>query len=239
MEIQRHIGEQLDSLLNDSDGVQLFHDFLSTRFSSGHLLDFWFACKGFRAIIDGDDQLKLLQVAKAIYRTYIRTDAASSVPVNESTKREIRSTLALYSHANHKNVGGDKKLPMLRSLFDAAQMDIQNTLARSYFLDFLHSDAFRLVRQSLFNPEILANMQSTSLGSSKACTKLTRQQSEKQFASDSSNQPANRVGDFNETFSAFGCSANQSSASRNFEDSRSVSKSHCSDALQRLATNPV
>ncbi|VDL98792.1 unnamed protein product [Schistocephalus solidus] len=233
MEIQHHIGEQLDSLLNDSEGVQLFHDFLSTRFSSGHLLDFWFACKGFRSIIDGDDQLKLLQVAKAIYRTYIRTDAASSVPVNESTKREIRSTLTLYSHAHHKNVGCDKKLPVLRSLFDAAQMDIQNKLARSYFLDFLHSDAFRLVRQSLFNPEILANLQSTGLGSLKACTTQSRQKSEKQLVSDSPNQAANRIGDLNETFSAFGHSASHSSASRNFEDPRNVSKPHCADVLQR------
>ncbi|KAL7058298.1 hypothetical protein AAHC03_016369 [Spirometra sp. Aus1] len=239
MEVQHHIGEQLDSLLNDSDGVQLFHEFLSTRFSSGHLLDFWFACKGFRAIIDGDDQLKLLQVAKAIYRTYIRTDAASSVPVNESTKREIRSTLTLFSHANHKSISGDKKLPILRSLFDAAQMDIQNTLARSYFLDFVHSDAFRLVRQSLFNPETLANIQSAGLSGTKACTKQSRQQSEKQLVVDPSNQPANRIGDFGEPFSAFGRPASQSSASRNFEGPKNIPKPHCADALQSCRSSSV
>ncbi|KAL5960891.1 Axin-1 [Taenia solium] len=111
--------------------------------------DFWFACKGFRSIVDGDDQLKLLQVAKAIYRTYIKTDAALSVPVNDSTKREIRSTLSAFSQSYHNSMSGDKRSPVLRSLFDAAQADVQNLLARSYFLEFLQSDSFRMIHQSL------------------------------------------------------------------------------------------
>ena len=145
MDSRHQLTHQLDTLLNDSEGVQQFHKFLSSSFSSGHLLDFWFACKGFRSIVDGDDQLKLLQVAKAIYRTYIKTDAALSVPVNESTKREIRSTLAAFSQSCHNSINGEKRFPVLRSLFDAAQADIQNLLARSYFLEFLQSDSFRMI----------------------------------------------------------------------------------------------
>lgn len=149
MDSHHPLTHQLDTLLNDSEGVRQFHKFLSSSFSSGHLLDFWFACKGFRSIVDGDDQLKLLQVAKAIYRTYIKTDAALSVPVNDSTKREIRSTLSAFSQSYHNSMSGDKRSPVLRSLFDAAQADVQNLLARSYFLEFLQSDSFRLVHQSL------------------------------------------------------------------------------------------
>ncbi|KAL5106348.1 Axin-1 [Taenia crassiceps] len=149
MDSHHPLSHQLDTLLNDSEGVRQFHKFLSSSFSSGHLLDFWFACKGFRSIVDGDDQLKLLQVAKAIYRTYIKTDAALSVPVNDSTKREIRSTLSAFSQSYHNSMGGDKRSPILRSLFDAAQADVQNLLARSYFLEFLQSDSFRLIHQSL------------------------------------------------------------------------------------------
>lgn len=149
MEIHHPLSHQLDTLLNDSEGVQQFHKFLSSTFSSGHLLDFWFACKGFRSIVDGDDQLKLLQVAKAIYRTYIKTDAALSVPVNDSTKREIRSTLTAFSQSYHNSINGEKRFSVLRSLFDAAQADIQNILARSYFLEFLQSDSYRMIHQSL------------------------------------------------------------------------------------------
>ncbi|VUZ43283.1 unnamed protein product [Hymenolepis diminuta] len=149
MDAHHPLSHQLDTLLNDSEGVQQFHKFLSSTFSSGHLLDFWFACKGFRSIVDGDDQLKLLQVAKAIYRTYIKTDAALSVPVNDSTKREIRSTLTAFSQSYHNSINGEKRFPVLRSLFDAAQADIQNLLARSYFLEFLQSDSYRMIHQSL------------------------------------------------------------------------------------------
>uniref|UniRef100_A0A915F0E9 Axis inhibition protein axin n=1 Tax=Echinococcus canadensis TaxID=519352 RepID=A0A915F0E9_9CEST len=149
MDSHHPLSHQFDTLLNDSEGVRQFHKFLSSSFSSGHLLDFWFACKGFRSIVDGDDQLKLLQVAKAIYRTYIKTDAALSVPVNDSTKREIRSTLSAFSQSYHNSISGDKCSPVLRSLFDAAQADVQNLLARSYFLEFLQSDSFRMVHQSL------------------------------------------------------------------------------------------
>lgn len=149
MDSHHPLSHQLDTLLNDSEGVRQFHKFLSSSFSSGHLLDFWFACKGFRSIVDGDDQLKLLQVAKAIYRTYIKTDAALSVPVNDSTKREIRSTLSAFSQSYHNSMSGDKRFPVLRSLFDTAQADVQNLLARSYFLEFLQSDSFRMIHQSL------------------------------------------------------------------------------------------
>lgn len=148
MDTHHPLSHQLGTLLNNSEGVQLFHKFLSSTFSSGHFLDFWFACKGFRSIVDGDDQLKLLQVAKAIYRNYIKTGATSAVPVNESTKREIRSTLAAFSHSYHKSSTGEKRLPTLRSLFDAAQADVQNLLARSYFFEFLQSDSYRMLHQS-------------------------------------------------------------------------------------------
>ena len=158
MDSRHPLIHQLDTLLNDSEGVQQFHKFLSSSFSSGHLLDFWFACKGFRSIVDGDDQLKLLQVAKAIYRTYIKTGAALSVPVNDSTKREIRSTLAAFSQSYHNSINSEKRFPVLRSLFDAAQADIQNLLARSYFLEFLQSDSFRMVHQPLSALECNASL---------------------------------------------------------------------------------
>ncbi|VEL34835.1 unnamed protein product [Protopolystoma xenopodis] len=122
----------LDRLLEDSDGIVLFHKFLSSKHSLGHLLDFWFACKGFRSNIDPNDSAKLFQVAKIIYRKYLRSESICAVPVSSSTKRSIVEQMSLLS-------SGKGKYRINRSLFDTAQADTKSLLVQKYYPEFIQS----------------------------------------------------------------------------------------------------
>ncbi|VDP43481.1 unnamed protein product [Echinostoma caproni] len=106
-------------ILSDSEGVKLFNNFLCMR-SSGHLLDFWFACKGFRTNVDPNNPDKLFQVAKVIYRTYVKSGADHAVPLPNSLKHEISNV-----------VGID------RTLFDSAQENVGSLLEQTFYPEFL------------------------------------------------------------------------------------------------------
>lgn len=78
--------ESLHSLLDDQEGIQLFRNFLSQE-GCADLLDFWFACSGFRKT----SQEKRAKLAKAIYRKYI-IDGSGIVSrqIKPATKSFIR-----------------------------------------------------------------------------------------------------------------------------------------------------
>lgn len=78
--------ESLHSLLDDQDGTQLFKNFLCQE-GCADLLDFWFACSGFRQ----SSQEKRAKLAKAIYKKYI-IDGSGIVSrqIKAATKSFIR-----------------------------------------------------------------------------------------------------------------------------------------------------
>lgn len=78
--------ESLHSLLDDREGTQLFKNFLCQE-GCADLLDFWFACSGFRKT----SQEKRAKLAKAIYRKYIVDgNGIVSRQIKAATKSFIR-----------------------------------------------------------------------------------------------------------------------------------------------------
>lgn len=121
----------LETLLDDSEGVEYFNIFLKIKYAVGHLLDFWFACKGYRSNVDLTNPEKLFQVAKVIYRTYIKSGAPYSVPLPIILKQNINFSL-FYGCNNHNVCIPD------RSLFDTAQDNIKSLLEKDFYPEFLN-----------------------------------------------------------------------------------------------------
>ncbi|TNN18412.1 Axin-1 isoform 2 [Schistosoma japonicum] len=128
----------LDNLLDDSDGVEFFNKFLSYKHSASHLLDFWFACKGFRSNADLSNSDKLFQVAKVIYRTYIKSGALHAVPLPYILKQNIHECLSSYHHGYKNGLSSDDSVqPPDRCLFDSAQNVVKGLLEQKYYPEFL------------------------------------------------------------------------------------------------------
>ncbi|XP_018652083.1 LOW QUALITY PROTEIN: putative axis inhibition protein, axin [Schistosoma mansoni] len=135
---QSRWGINLDNLLNDSDGVEFFNKFLSYKHSASHLLDFWFACKGFRSNADLSNPDKLFQVAKVIYRTYIKSGASHAVPLPYILKQNINECLSSYHHGYKKGLSSNASVqPPDRCLFDSAQNVVKSLLEQKYYPEFL------------------------------------------------------------------------------------------------------
>lgn len=135
--------ESLHSLLDDEDGIQLFRTFLCQE-SCGDLLDFWFACSGFRKLPSGDcvsgsgqpasadsgENGKRLKLAKAIYRKYI-ADASMSVAARQikpATRTFIRDCVS--------------RARLDAALFDQAQTEVQAWMEENTYPLFLKSDVY-------------------------------------------------------------------------------------------------
>ncbi|OON21349.1 regulator of G protein signaling domain protein [Opisthorchis viverrini] len=134
----RRVPEAMEALLCDSDGVERFNQFLRSNYSSGHLLDFWFACKGFRSNVDPNDSDKLFQVAKVIYRTYIKSGATCAVPLPSPLKHDIIGRMSSY-HRGYKSSKGPipASTAIDRSLFDLAQKSVMSLLEQTYYPKFV------------------------------------------------------------------------------------------------------
>ncbi|XP_056265698.1 axin-1-like [Pseudoliparis swirei] len=116
--------ESLHSLLDDQEGIQLFRNFLCQE-GCADLLDFWFACSGFRKT-SKDKRAKL---AKAIYRKYI-VDGSGIVSrqIKAATKSFIRDC-----------VGKPHPDP---AMFEQAQTEIQGVMEENTYPLFLKSDLY-------------------------------------------------------------------------------------------------
>ncbi|CAL8303144.1 unnamed protein product [Merluccius merluccius] len=122
--------ESLRSLLDDQEGIHLFARFLKQE-ACADLLDFWFACSGFRKLeaSGGADEEKTLKLAKAIYRKYVLdADGIVARRVTPPTKRLIRDCVA--------------RLHIDAAMFDRAQTEIQATMEESAYPLFLKSDVY-------------------------------------------------------------------------------------------------
>ncbi|KAM9391557.1 axin-1, partial [Pholidichthys leucotaenia] len=121
--------ESLHSLLDDEDGIRLFKTFLK-REDCADMLDFWFACSGFRKpeANEGSEDKKL-RLAKAIYKKYIQdNNGIVSRQIKPATKSFIRDCVS--------------KLHVDPAMFDQAQMEIQTMIEENTYPLFLKSDIY-------------------------------------------------------------------------------------------------
>uniref|UniRef100_A0A3P8YCA8 Axin-1 n=1 Tax=Esox lucius TaxID=8010 RepID=A0A3P8YCA8_ESOLU len=116
--------ESLHSLLDDQEGIQLFRGFLIQE-GCGDLLDFWFACSGFRK----SSQEKRPKLAKAIYRKYVLDgNGIVSRQIKPATKSFIRDCVV--------------RLHLDPAMFEQAQTEIQSTMEDNTYPLFLKSDLY-------------------------------------------------------------------------------------------------
>lgn len=121
--------ESLHSLLDDQDGIHLFRTFLRQE-GCVDLLDFWFACSGFRKLEPSDsNEEKRLKLAKAIYKKYILDgNGIVSRQIKPATKSFIRDCVT-------------KQLTD-PAMFDQAQTEIQSSIEENTYPLFLKSDIY-------------------------------------------------------------------------------------------------
>ncbi|XP_069840383.1 axin-1 isoform X2 [Dendropsophus ebraccatus] len=121
--------ESLHSLLDDQDGINLFRTFLQQE-NCGDLLDFWFACSGFRKLEPSDSKVeKRLKLAKAIYKKYILdNNGIVSRQIKPATKSFIKDCVL------RQQIEPD--------MFDQAQMEIQSMMEDNTYPVFLKSDIY-------------------------------------------------------------------------------------------------
>ncbi|XP_061850167.1 axin-1 isoform X2 [Colius striatus] len=121
--------ESLHSLLDDQDGINLFRTFLKQE-DCADLLDFWFACSGFRKLEPcASNEEKRLKLAKAIYKKYIldNNDIVSR-QIKPATKSFIKDCVM--------------KLQIDPDMFDQAQTEIQCMIEDNTYPLFLKSDIY-------------------------------------------------------------------------------------------------
>ncbi|KAG8433370.1 hypothetical protein GDO86_017593 [Hymenochirus boettgeri] len=121
--------ESLHSLLDDQDGINLFRTFLQQE-NCADLLDFWFACSGFRKLEPNDSRLeKRLKLAKAIYKKYILdSNGIVSRQIKPATKSFIKDCVL--------------RQQIDPAMFDQAQMEIQSMMEDNTYPVFLKSDIY-------------------------------------------------------------------------------------------------
>ncbi|KAJ3614801.1 hypothetical protein NHX12_018371 [Muraenolepis orangiensis] len=143
--------ESLHSLLDDQEGIQLFRNFLCQE-GCADLLDFWFACSGFRKT----SQDKRSKLAKAIYRKYI-IDGTGIVSrqIKPATKSFIRDCV-VRPHPDP-------------AMFEQAQTEIQTTMEENTYPLFLKSDLYlEYTRTGGESPKPNPSDQSPSSGMAKS-----------------------------------------------------------------------
>ncbi|XP_064318099.1 axin-1 isoform X1 [Phalacrocorax carbo] len=121
--------ESLHSLLDDQDGINLFRTFLKQE-DCADLLDFWFACSGFRKLeLCTSNEEKRLKLAKAIYKKYILdNNGIVSRQIKPATKSFIKDCVM--------------KLQIDPDMFDQAQTEIQCMIEDNTYPLFLKSDIY-------------------------------------------------------------------------------------------------
>ncbi|XP_047428699.1 axin-1 isoform X2 [Mugil cephalus] len=121
--------ESLHSLLDDQDGILLFRTFLKQE-ECADMLDFWFACSGFRKLeaSEGNEEKKV-KLAKAIYKKYILdNNGIVSRQIKPATKSFIKDCVM--------------KLHIDPAMFDQAQTEIQTMMEENTYPLFLKSDIY-------------------------------------------------------------------------------------------------
>ncbi|XP_072916372.1 axin-1 isoform X1 [Hemitrygon akajei] len=147
--------ESLHSLLDDQDGINLFRTFLKQE-DCADLLDFWFACSGFRKLEPNDsNEEKRLKLAKAIYKKYILdNNGIVSRQIKPATKSFIKDCVM--------------KQQIDPAMFDQAQTEIQTMMEENTYPVFLKSDIYlEYTRTGGESPKLFSD-QSSGSGTGKA-----------------------------------------------------------------------
>eukprot|EP00058_Branchiostoma_floridae_P018101 XP_002603590.1 hypothetical protein BRAFLDRAFT_126913 [Branchiostoma floridae] len=118
--------ENLQALLSDKDGSQLFKLYLENE-DSKHLLEFYFAVNGFKKMDPKDD--KTQRLANIVYTKYIKEGRGT---LTHRVKPGTKQYLA-------KNI--DCK-PLDISIFDQAQLEIEKFMEENAYRMFLESDIY-------------------------------------------------------------------------------------------------
>ncbi|XP_059980689.1 axin-1 isoform X6 [Lagenorhynchus albirostris] len=142
--------ESLHSLLDDQDGINLFRTFLKQE-DCADLLDFWFACSGFRKLEPCDsNEEKRLKLARAIYRKYILdNNGIVSRQTKPATKSFIKDCIM--------------KQQIDPAMFDQAQTEIQSTMEENTYPSFLKSDIYlEYTRTGSESPKLCSDQSSGS-----------------------------------------------------------------------------
>ncbi|XP_035261332.1 axin-1 isoform X2 [Anguilla rostrata] len=142
--------ESLHSLLDDQDGIHLFRTFLKQE-DCADLLDFWFACSGFRKLEANEcNEEKKLKLAKAIYKKYILdNNGIVSRQIKPATKSFIKDCVM--------------KLHIDPAMFDQAQTEIQTMMEENTYPVFLKSDIYlEYTRTGGESPKLYSDQSSAS-----------------------------------------------------------------------------
>ncbi|XP_006894922.1 PREDICTED: axin-1 [Elephantulus edwardii] len=142
--------ESLHSLLDDQDGIHLFKTFLKQE-DCVDLLDFWFACSGFRKLEPCDsNEEKRLKLAKAIYRKYILdSNGIVSRQTKPATKSFIKDCIL--------------RQQIDPATFDQAQTEVQCTMEENTYPSFLKSDIYlEYTRTGSESPKVCSDQSSGS-----------------------------------------------------------------------------
>ncbi|XP_061412353.1 axin-1-like [Lethenteron reissneri] len=118
-------GESLHSLLDDRDGTHLFRTFLEQE-ELPDMLDFWFACNGFRNLLAN----KMGKAARLIYKRYV-SDTAGVVAAHlkAATRAYVRDCVLARGVADP-------------TVFDQAQLEIQQQMEENSYPAFLKSELY-------------------------------------------------------------------------------------------------
>lgn len=121
--------ENLHNLLQDSDGVEVFREFMEREHEGGaDELVFWFACLGLKRKIDGNSvDSSIANIQKAIYKRYVRSDRIKCI--SKAVKKDIADKIS-------------SKACLDPSIFDAAQAEVENYLREVTYPAFLSSDYY-------------------------------------------------------------------------------------------------
>ncbi|KAF7223437.1 regulator of G-protein signaling 18 [Nothobranchius furzeri] len=120
--------DSFEDLLQHTDGVETFTQFLRTEFSEENI-EFWLACEEYKTI---DSETKLRSKAKYIYTVFIESEAPKEVNIDCNTKKAIMKNMEQPT----------------RSCFEAAQMKVYSLMKKDSYPRFLHSDIYlRLTRR--------------------------------------------------------------------------------------------
>ena len=124
--------ENLKYLLDDSEGVELFKEFMEHELEGGsEELQFWFACQGLKRKIDSESldttDVTITNIQKAIYKRYVRSDKVKCI--SKEVKKEIADKVSSKSTLDH-------------CIFDAAQEEVENSMRNVTYPAFLRSDYY-------------------------------------------------------------------------------------------------
>ncbi|KAL3273078.1 hypothetical protein HHI36_014533 [Cryptolaemus montrouzieri] len=131
--------QSLLNLLNDSDGVAQFMDYLEGE-GPHHAaaLRFWLACEGVRR---QDQQDKAQQYAQAIFSIFVQSPL---LPIKETLRTQISAIL-----------NSDDPLDIPVTIFDEAQLQVENEINATTYPNFLQSEIYLQCLQAVqINPKV-------------------------------------------------------------------------------------